>query len=76
MPDGPKLTINKRAEDELNNLRPDSSDDSSFVNIILLAVYGRGSLVTQSESLKPLTSRIRNTQQYTQIRGNFLNILY
>lgn len=67
-----ELNINKRAEDELNNLSKDRSGDSGFVNIILPAVFGRAALITANADLKPITSRIRQSPKYPIIRGLLL----
>lgn len=61
--------MNRRAEDDLNNLCSDRSDDSSFINIILPAVYGREGLLTQNANLKPIQDRIKRSEQYVAIRG-------
>lgn len=65
----PVLVINRRAEDDLMNLRSDKSDDSSFINIILIAIYGRQRLLTHNANLKPLQDQIKKSDQYHSIRG-------
>jgi hypothetical protein len=61
--------INRQAQDELNKLRMEATDDSSFINIILPAAFGRAALMTQHADLKPLRDRIKRSERYVAIRG-------